>query len=124
MDLFARLNDARGREAGDVVLQKVGDLLRHEARGGDVLARLDGDGFAVLLPGASLTGALKFAERVRERVEDVRVPFRDDALAATLSGGAGLLSEPPESPQALVAYARERLRELKAGGRNRVGLFV
>jgi PleD family two-component response regulator len=57
-------------------------------------------------------------------VEEARVPFRDDALAMTLSGGAGLLMEPPESPAALVAYARERLRELKAGGRNRVGLFA
>ncbi len=57
-------------------------------------------------------------------MEEARVPFRDDALAMTLSGGAGLLMEPPESPAALVAYARERLRELKAGGRNRVGLFA
>lgn len=124
LDDFKSLNDARGREAGDTMLQGVGALLKQEARGSDLLARLDGDGFAVVLPGATLAGALRFAERVRGKVEDFRVPYRDTALATTLSGGAGLVSQPLENPAALVGWVRQRVRELKAGGRNRVGLFA
>ncbi len=124
LDLFHHLNEARGRDAGDALLRSVCELLRRETRGGDAVARMDGDGFAALLPGATLAGALRFAERVREKVESNRVAFRDDTLGTTLSGAAGLLASPPESPDELVAYARERLRELKAGGRNRVGIFA
>lgn len=123
LDRFRSVNDTRGREAGDALLRSVGALLRREAREGDLLGRLDGDAFAVLLPATPLSGALKFAERLRGKVESHSIPWRDERLTTTLSGGVGLLVDAPESPASLVGYAREQLRELKAGGRNRVGLL-
>ncbi len=69
LDRFKQVNDEHGHEIGDRVLVWLGALLREEARGVDVAARVGGEEFLVLLPGADEEAASVFAERVRMAVE-------------------------------------------------------
>ena len=65
LDHFKRVNDEHGHEIGDRVLSWFGALLTEQARGVDVAARVGGEEFVVLLPGADADAARTFAERVR-----------------------------------------------------------
>jgi diguanylate cyclase (GGDEF)-like protein len=116
LDSFKSINDDHGHEAGDLVLRHFADVLRREARGLDVIARVGGDEFAALLPAAPLAGALRYAERVRSGFESTSVPFRGRHLSTTVSGGAARFQGGPEFLQ----IADEYLYRAKAAGRNRV----
>jgi diguanylate cyclase (GGDEF)-like protein len=68
VDRFKELNDRYGHAAGDQALVDLGRLLQHQLRGGDTVARIGGDEFAILLPSADAAGAADAAARVTERV--------------------------------------------------------
>jgi len=74
LDYFKSINDAYGHRIGDLVLARVGRLLRSCARNIDLPARFGGEEFAVLLADSSVEGAAAFAERFRGHLEEVRVP--------------------------------------------------
>jgi len=116
LDHFKEINDGHGHEAGDAVLRAFAAVLRREARGLDVISRVGGDEFATLLPSAGLTGALRYAERVRSAFEGVEIPFADSSLQTTVSGGAAVYTGGLEFLKA----ADEHLYRAKAAGRNRV----
>jgi diguanylate cyclase (GGDEF)-like protein len=65
VDLFKAINDELGHAAGDAAIQEIGRRLQHRRRRGDVLARMGGDEFTVLLPNVALDGALSLAEEIR-----------------------------------------------------------
>jgi diguanylate cyclase (GGDEF)-like protein len=116
LDHFKTINDDHGHEAGDAVLRAFAEVLRHEARGLDVISRVGGDEFAALLPSATLHGALRYAERVRSTFESTTVPFGDEELSTTVSGGAAVCTGGYDFLKA----ADEHLYRAKAAGRNRV----
>jgi len=68
LDGFKPVNDRLGHAAGDGVLQLVGERLRQCSHSDDVVARMGGDEFAVLCPGADADGAAALAERIRTTV--------------------------------------------------------
>jgi diguanylate cyclase (GGDEF)-like protein len=73
LDHFKAINDAYGHRAGDQVLKAVADELRHEVRGNDLVGRLGGEEFAILLPQTSATDTALAAERVRRRIANLAV---------------------------------------------------
>jgi diguanylate cyclase (GGDEF)-like protein len=87
VDQFTRINDAHGRDAGDVVLRQLADVIRAQVRTGDVVYRYDGDEFCVLLAKATSGEAGLVAERVRAAVAELEVDL-DDPL--TVSVGVAL----------------------------------
>ncbi len=97
LDDFKRVNDEQGHPAGDAVLQSVALAAAAVARQGDCLARIGGDEFALVAPGAGPAGALRLLRDLRESVEP----------AATYA--AALVPEDAGTPDELVACADTRL---------------
>jgi len=126
IDKFKRINDTRGHPAGDAVLMAVALSLASEARPNDIVARLGGEEFAVLLPGADAEATLAVAERLRAKVEALVVTWEGKRIAVTIS--MGCTSSDPQAPDAaesplsffesMVRNADQALYAAKAAGRN------
>src|SRR4029077_11817209 len=86
LDHFKRVNDQRGHDVGDRVLQTLGEILRSKVRNTDGLGRWGGEEFVLVCPGASLTKAADLAEKLRIRImETTFIP--EDPLRITASFG-------------------------------------
>ena len=120
VDHFKRVNDAHGHAAGDAVLAEVAARAHAALRGGDLLARVGGEEFAAILPGASLAQAREAAERIRARIAAAPILAAGASLAVTASLGCASLSPDDRGGDSLLARADARLYEAKAAGRDRV----
>lgn len=114
LDRFKSVNDQHGHAVGDAVIERVAGLIRDQVRQGDLVARLGGEEFVALLPGAGLDAALRVAERVRRECESSK-----DAVSRTISAGVAQW-HPDESLKDLMARADAAMLRAKQYGRNRV----
>ncbi|MBR0949435.1 sensor domain-containing diguanylate cyclase [Bradyrhizobium canariense] len=115
-DHFKAYNDTFGHQAGDQVLVGIAICISDSvSRAGDCAARYGGEEFAVLLPGTSITDALKVAEKIRAKVQG----WSDDQTSTTVSCGiASLVPTTGMDWPLLVGAADKALYAAKAGGRN------
>lgn len=122
IDFFKRINDSHGHQAGDVVLKCVADLCKHMLRDSDVVGRLGGEEFALLLPETNHHQAYIVAERLRTSIEKAKImlPGEDVTLQLTVSIGVATLTGKTDEVEAMVARADKALYEAKNSGRNRV----
>lgn len=118
LDRFKAINDGWGHEAGDAVLKAVARTLSGCVRETDILARMGGEEFCVLMVNTSPGGSAAFFERMRAAVEALEVPFAGQSLRITVS--IGVCTQPQEGLQAMVGVADDLLYQAKALGRNRV----
>lgn len=121
IDHFKAINDANGHPAGDAVLCEVARVLAAEIGERDVVARLGGEEFAILMPCATPERASEVAERMRARLE--AHAFEADAGPVRLSASFGVAALTGEGTDPLSASYRAADRLLyraKAKGRNRV----
>jgi two-component system cell cycle response regulator len=121
LDHFKLINDSMGHLAGDLVLRQMGDLLRREVRSVDTVARYGGEEFVIVLPETAAHGAMIFAERMRQRIQ--QYPFGEGAqpVRVTVSiGVAGFPDPKATSPETFLALADTALYRAKADGRNLV----
>jgi diguanylate cyclase (GGDEF)-like protein len=119
-DHFKRINDNYGHPAGDEVLRIIAELLGGATRISDVLGRLGGEEFGVLMPDTDVDQAHLVCERLRKRVESRDLALQSGAGGfITLSTGVARLGA-GESADALIARADAALFEAKHGGRNQV----
>jgi diguanylate cyclase (GGDEF)-like protein len=94
LDRFKEINDSLGHAVGDELLRQVGPRLLDELRGDDVLARLGGDEFVVLAADLDAEGAMRLAERLRERLQR---PFRFGGMGLTIDASVGVAVGPAHS---------------------------
>jgi len=123
LDHFKWINDSMGHMVGDTVLRQLGDLLRREVRSVDTVARYGGEEFVIVLPETAAHGAMIFAERMRQRIQ--QFPFGDGSqpLRVTVSIGVASFPDPKAiSPETFLALADTALYRAKADGRNLVRL--
>ena len=120
-DHFKAINDTWGHGAGDAVLVGLAECLKAGTRTLDVVGRLGGEEFGVLLPSADLEAAQIVAERLRSTTEAMEVAHGDAVLKVTISIGIAEW-EPEFSIEDLVEVADAALYRSKAGGRNRVSV--
>ena len=121
IDHFKRLNDTYGHDAGDLVLERTGELLRTTTRNSDIACRFGGEEFAIILPGATLLVARNRAEAIRSALEAMKVDFNGQALGP-LTVSAGVSSMPPHEQNFNFAMqqADRALYLAKQSGRNKV----
>jgi len=115
IDYFKRVNDEWGHETGDHVLQRLGDVLRTESRSADVVARMGGEEFVTLLPGAQAGEAMAYAERVRAAFAD---DSEGELPVVTISAGVSAALAPVKVEE-LLHSADSALYAAKRAGRDR-----
>lgn len=121
IDYFKRVNDKYGHQTGDRVICRVTDICCQVSRSIDVVARLGGEEFAVLLPGSDLPQATGVAERIRRLVEtDLVQSLEDGTFYFTISIGVAELCAADEDGLELLGRADAALYAAKTEGRNRV----
>ncbi|WP_244152274.1 sensor domain-containing diguanylate cyclase [Aeromonas allosaccharophila] len=118
VDQFKCINDRYGHPLGDQALVHLGKVMLSVLRSEDVLARIGGDEFAILLPNTTLSAATYLAERLRQQVMQSPLPLPDgDVLIMTISAGLVENSE-GELMESLYARADQLLYQAKQTGRN------
>lgn len=122
IDYFKKVNDRYGHQAGDAVLIGVAEVLRRVLRVLDVAGRYGGEEFLVILEMADLAHAVQTAERLREAVEQLSVPWQDYELQVTVSIGVAAISADDRSAGDLIGRVDKALYRAKDEGRNRVCL--
>ena len=123
IDHFKKVNDQHGHDAGDEVLRAVAHTLTQFFRNEDLVARLGGEEFAVLMPGIGAEACVQRAEALRERLaaQQVALPHGGE-LAVTVSIGVASYPAQGEDPAHLMRSADQALYAAKRGGRNAVRL--
>lgn len=123
LDHFKQVNDTWGHAAGDAVLTQLGDLLPRLLRSVDLLGRVGGEEFIIMLPNTDATSATRVIERCRAAIEDTPVPLADGRiLNITASFGLYLIDRVAveASLQDVLAQADRALYRAKQDGRNKV----
>jgi diguanylate cyclase (GGDEF)-like protein len=116
IDHFKAVNDEHGHLVGDVVLRDTAYVMRKTLRAFDLIYRVGGEEFVVLLPGADLAKTVEIGERLREAV----AVGPDGGVRVTLSLGAAAACGPHATYRTLFAAADDALYRAKRGGRDRV----
>jgi diguanylate cyclase (GGDEF)-like protein len=123
IDFFKKVNDTYGHAAGDEVLRGFAQLAAGCLRSGDVLGRLGGEEFAVLLPGCGVEDARAIAQRICDAFAAHPVVLADGVrLSATVSIGLGCWNAPGTPVGTMLSAADAALYRAKHDGRNRVVL--
>jgi diguanylate cyclase (GGDEF)-like protein len=120
IDWFKSINDRFGHQTGDEVLKQVATSLRRAARHGDTVARIGGEEFAWLMPGADAQAAMKAALRFRADLADQRIAPLDGPVG--ISGGVCCLRQ-AETGDEILRFADQALYSAKGQGRGRFVAF-
>lgn len=122
VDLFKRINDTHGHQAGDQVLRQVGRTVNHAIRPQDVAGRIGGEEFALLLPETTRDQALVHMQAIRQAVEAATYSHAGISSPITISIGLAQHGDAFPDRPALMRAADEALYRAKQDGRNRVVL--
>jgi diguanylate cyclase (GGDEF)-like protein len=117
IDHFKAVNDNFGHDVGDKVLRRLGELMRLNTRDNDVVCRVGGEEFLILLPNSSPEVALRVCERLRQQVESALI---ENAGHITISLGVAHWPQSSSSVDEVLKLADKMLYTAKLTGRNRV----
>ncbi len=120
IDHFKQVNDQHGHAAGDQVLRHLTQLSRELLRDADLLARIGGEEFAILMPSTNVHGARKLAERLRQMIAEQDVDLGGHRLRVQFSAGVTQLRDEDQSIEDCLRRADEAMYRAKQAGRNRV----
>lgn len=119
LDHFKKINDTYGHLAGDEVLATIGETLKQHTRKQDIVGRIGGEEFVIILPGVTMEAARLFAERLRLAVAACRFSFAQQDFHVTCSIGLTTFTENSNFLNTF-AFTDELLYEAKASGRNKI----
>jgi diguanylate cyclase (GGDEF)-like protein len=123
VDHFKEFNDTLGHAAGDAILRSVGQCVVSLSRAEDLVARYDGDEFALMMANASRQIVLERADLIRQRARSLEVGQNDHQLGPiALSVGIAIFPEDGASTQAVLQAAERALINSKQAGRNAVSM--
>jgi diguanylate cyclase (GGDEF)-like protein len=120
VDLFKSINDRFGHYVGDAVIKSMAAICQREKRDADILARIGGEEFVLLLPQTRRNEAVGFAEKLRQRVETEPFVHDGESLRLTISIGVAEAEAGMTGISDIMKRADQALYDAKRGGRNRV----
>ncbi len=121
LDNFKYINDTYGHNTGDIVLKSVADILESSIRDGDLVARIGGDEFVIMLSETRLEEGVKVAERVRKNLSENRVCLLDGSFIS-VSASFGVVEYPThgKTKEELLIVVDNALYRAKELGKNKV----
>jgi diguanylate cyclase (GGDEF)-like protein len=123
IDGLKEINDRLGHQAGDRMIRRVSEILRERVRATDLVARLSGDEFAVLMPQTDTVGAMQLGEDLRVQVAE-GFPLNSEIGQPTISVGVTMFGGPRGAgTEAVLIAADQAMYRAKEEGRNRIMLF-
>lgn len=122
LDDFKKINDRNGHSAGDEVLKLLAETCRSIFRSTDVFVRYGGDEFVCLLPGTSIEQAMEIAERLKNKVGQLKVSTSKGEIKFTISIGVanGVTGQKLEK---LISFADQALYKAKRHGKNQINMI-
>ena len=124
LDCFKQINDRHGHLLGDEVLRAVGEILRNEIRGEDLVGRYGGDEFCMMFPHVAATDAAVCLDRIRRRVSQLTFPTTASEVGLTMTAGIVDLGGGSTTEDAMIESADQALYRAKASGRNRIEIGI
>lgn len=120
LDRFKLINDVYGHEAGDIVLQRFSALLQSACRKSDIVGRVGGEEFCVVLPRCDERRAVQWAEKLRQRLQRTSVVIGGRGLVVSASFGVAAGQADLREEYELLRQADQALLAAKNAGRDRV----
>ena len=124
IDHFKTVNDTRGHDAGDMVLKNLSRTAQDNFRSADVLGRIGGEEFVVIMPATGYQKAVQTMERFRYAVESNSITYGNTPLYITVSCGVALITSDDSTLESLIKKADLALYNAKRSGRNKVVAFI
>lgn len=118
IDHFKLINDRHGHEVGDMILKEFASCLTRNIRETDLLGRIGGDEFLLLLPDTDLDGAKLLAEKLRQKIEELMPLIGATRIPVTTSIGIAVSRDEQDSIASLRQRADQAMYQAKAKGRN------
>jgi diguanylate cyclase (GGDEF)-like protein len=119
IDHFKKFNDTYGHQVGDRVIRLVSERIKKNIREGiDIAARYGGEEFTVIMPETGIEGAMAFAERLRQAIEETTLEHEGQTLKVTISLGCAVFPEHAATRENLICNADSALYRSKENGRN------
>ena len=123
IDGLKEVNDSFGHQAGDTLIRRVSEILRERVRATDLVARLSGDEFAVLVPQTDTAGAMRLGEDLRNQVAE-GLPLNTELSGASISVGIAMFGgQGSVGAESVLVAADQAMYKAKEEGRNRIALF-
>ena len=127
IDRFKLVNDTYGHLVGDIVLKELAHVLLKVTRNSDVVIRFGGEEFFIILPNIHIKGALKIAQKIRERIKDLDIHIKnnvDKLIKFTVSIGiTECYCDDDKDVDTIVRRADEAMYEAKHNGRDRIVIY-
>ena len=118
IDHFKKVNDTYGHAAGDQAIITTANVLKKSLRPYDVVGRLGGEEFAMMLLDCTMGTAMDVAERLRKEVESTAITFEEQTLNVTISTGISCISADDKEIDDVLVRADKALYDAKESGRN------
>ncbi len=123
LDQFKVVNDTCGHGAGDELLRQAASLIKHTIRSSDLLARIGGDEFAILLCSCALEVAQRIAENIRLEFQRFRFAWADKVFSQSISIGLVAIDKESQGLQQVLSYADTACFAAKEAGRNQIHVY-
>jgi len=123
LDDFKEVNDSFGHQTGDEVLKQVAKIVLNEKRSEDLAARYGGEEIVVIMPETYKVDSLVLGERIRQKVEEMRIDFKGHTVRLTISGGLASFPKNATDAESLLKCADNALYRAKGSGKNNISFF-
>jgi Amt family ammonium transporter len=123
VDRFTIVNDNCGHAAGDELLRQLASLMKQSIRNSDLLARMGGDEFGILLTQCSLDAALRIADNIRRSIQGFRFVYGDKSFSQSVSIGMVAINDQSKDLKQILSFADSACFSAKEEGRNKVHIY-